>query len=272
MGTDILLDFMKHFDPEYSQRDPRVLEAILRVDRKLFLDDEVFPLIVVDTQKWFAAKDIYVKIVINGQFKIPDELRQALDSLFRTDKIYLAEVSGLAYSNHALPIGNGNKETSSEPSVVAKMADILDLREGLNVLEGGTGYGYHAVVTAYLIGETGRLVSVEINPRLAQAASKNLKAQFGDGIEQRIRIIEGDIMQSVETLTPNFDRIYLTAAVDSNGFDIGKLTNRLREGNGTILFPETRRNLVWKRYEGGVQVDERTYSSYEFVPLQKKDA
>lgn len=51
-----------------------------------------------------------------------------------------------AYGDHPLPIGYG--QTISQPYVVAKMSQRLEARQGMSVLEVGTGSGYQAAVLA----------------------------------------------------------------------------------------------------------------------------
>ena len=267
MGTYNLLEVMRIFNSKFSSLDSKVLGAIKRVDRKLFLDDTIIGLLDVDGVKWFEAEKEY-REAVDKKREIPDKLRRALDELFGSYKVYNAEVSGLAYSDQVLPIRDS--QTCSQPSVVAFMSDILQLEDGLSVLEGGTGCGYHAAVTYDLIANKGRLTSVEINPRLKQTAVKNLKAQFGDGIEQRISIIEGDVMETVRTEQQSFDRIYFTFAVDLENFDLGSLVSRLRDGSGIILLPERRNYLLRNRYKQGAKVEEEKHKGYNFVPMQNK--
>ena len=54
-----------------------------------------------------------------------------------------------AYDNNALPIGQG--QTISQPYIVAKMTEMLELRSTSKVLEVGTGSGYQTAVLAQLV-------------------------------------------------------------------------------------------------------------------------
>src|SRR5215469_2040488 len=53
-----------------------------------------------------------------------------------------------AYENVALPIGRG--QTISQPLIVARMLELLELRESDRVLDVGTGSGWHAALLAQL--------------------------------------------------------------------------------------------------------------------------
>src|SRR4051794_8116109 len=79
-----------------------------------------------------------------------------------------------AWENIALPIACG--QTISQPLVVARMCELLELRGPETVLDVGTGSGYHAAVLAQLAR---RVYSVEVHRPLAEAAAAALAA---DGV------------------------------------------------------------------------------------------
>ena len=56
-----------------------------------------------------------------------------------------------AYADRPLPIGAD--QTISAPHMVGIMCDLLELEAGDEVLEVGTGCGYHAAVTAEIVGD-----------------------------------------------------------------------------------------------------------------------
>jgi protein-L-isoaspartate(D-aspartate) O-methyltransferase len=64
----------------------------------------------------------------------------------------------------------------SQPSMVAQMLDILDLRAGLRVLEIGAGTGYCAALIAELVGPTGKVTTVDLDPEVTDEAHRNLDA------------------------------------------------------------------------------------------------
>ncbi len=58
----------------------------------------------------------------------------------------------------------------SKPSIVADMLDALDLHPGHSVLEIGTGSGWNAALLCRRVGTRGRVVSVEVDPVIAEGA------------------------------------------------------------------------------------------------------
>lgn len=62
----------------------------------------------------------------------------------------------------------------SKPSIVAGMLDALDVHPGHSVLEIGTGTGWNAALLSRRVGESGRVVSIEIDPVITDAAREAL--------------------------------------------------------------------------------------------------
>jgi protein-L-isoaspartate(D-aspartate) O-methyltransferase len=83
---------------------------------------------------------------------------------------FIAEALGFqAYDEKALPIGF--KQTISHPYTVARMTEVLNVKDGDKILEIGTGSGYQ---TAILIALGARVYSVEIIKSLTDKAKKLL--------------------------------------------------------------------------------------------------
>lgn len=61
------------------------------------------------------------------------------------------------------------------PSALTALIEALELKEGQTVLHAGTGTGYYTALIAHCVGETGRVVGLELDPQLATRARENLK-------------------------------------------------------------------------------------------------
>ncbi|HEY3248309.1 MAG TPA: methyltransferase domain-containing protein, partial [bacterium] len=72
---------------------------------------------------------------------------------------------------HGLPTSS-----SSQPGIMAVMLEQLALRPGLRVLEIGAGTGYNAAILHELVGPSGKVVTVDIQPDVAQEAQRHLRA------------------------------------------------------------------------------------------------
>jgi len=101
------------------------------------------------------------------------------------------EYKNLAYEDVVIPIKEG--VTISQPSVLAYMLEYLDLEKGLKVLEIGTGSGFSTALISYLIGESGKIISIEIDEYAYKYANEKIKELIEKKIiPNNIKIVLGD--------------------------------------------------------------------------------
>ena len=93
------------------------------------------------------------------------------------DRFVPAGLRRQAWENAPLPIGEG--QTISQPLVVARMCEVLELDGGETVLDVGTGSGYHAAVLARLARH---VYSIEVHESLSYQAAANLAAAGVDNV------------------------------------------------------------------------------------------
>jgi protein-L-isoaspartate(D-aspartate) O-methyltransferase len=135
--------------------------------------------------------------------RIDNRVIQAMDKIPR--ELFIPEQYRLnAYDDTPLPIGHG--QTISAPHMVAIMCDLLDLQNGMKVLEVGGGSGYHAAVMAELVRPDGYVFSIERIRDLVTQARENLRRA---GISN-VSMIEGDGSVGLPENAP-FDRISVAA-------------------------------------------------------------
>ena len=134
-------------------------------------------------------------------------------------------VQGNAYIDTPLPIGSG--QTISAPHMVAIMCDLLDIRDGMKVLEIGAGSGYHAAVMSVLAG-SGHVYSVERIESLALFARQNLKKASVENVT--VMVEDGTL--GLPGFAP-YDRISVAAASPEI---LETLTDQLKTG-GKLIIP-----------------------------------
>ncbi|MFC6716239.1 protein-L-isoaspartate(D-aspartate) O-methyltransferase [Natrialbaceae archaeon GCM10025810] len=183
-----------------------------------------------------------------------DEQRvlEALEAVPRHEFVP-ADRRGSAYADRPLPIGDG--QTISAPHMVAIMAEKLDLESGEDVLEIGTGCGYHAAVTAELVGDE-HVYSVEYGEELAEQAKGTFAEIGSDGISVRV----GDGRQGWPEHAP-YDAVYLTCAAADFPDPLveqvrpgGRLLGPIGTGFQTLVHAEKRDDRCLERSEhGGVR-------------------
>ncbi|WP_431873117.1 rRNA adenine N-6-methyltransferase family protein [Nocardiopsis eucommiae] len=69
---------------------------------------------------------------------------------------------------------NTPTSSSSAPQLMADMIEAAGVEPGMRVLEIGTGTGWNAAILASLVGPTGSVTSIEIDPTVAQRAERSL--------------------------------------------------------------------------------------------------
>ncbi|WP_222920295.1 protein-L-isoaspartate(D-aspartate) O-methyltransferase [Natrinema sp. SYSU A 869] len=135
-----------------------------------------------------------------------DRVLKALESVPRHEFVP-PDRRDSAYADRPLPIGDG--QTISAPHMVAVMAELLEANPGDNVLEIGTGCGYHAAVTAELVGDES-VYTVEYSEELAEQAHDQLTVLGYDDVSVRI----GDGREGWAEHAP-YDAAYVTCAASS---------------------------------------------------------
>lgn len=95
-----------------------------------------------------------------------------------------SELAGSAYSDCALPIGE--RQTISQPYMVALMTELLELKGEEKVLEIGTGSGYQTALLSKLAAEVFSIerveaLAVKAEKLLNELDCKNVKVSVSDG-------------------------------------------------------------------------------------------
>ncbi len=190
------------------------------------------------------------------------EIIKAMIEIDRKDFVLEADKES-AYVDVPLAIGYG--QTISQPTTVARMLLLADLKKGLNVLEVGSGSGWNATLLAYLV-KPGKVISVERIKELSALAKKNFKATKK---KLNLKFVHGSALDRKSKIwKEKYDRIISTAAASADLIKDLKEVVKLNE-NGLLVFPTEEGNLeVWQSKKGFL---ERIYfeSGYSFVPLIK---
>jgi len=129
-----------------------------------------------------------------------------------------------AWENIPLPIGAG--QTISQPLVVARMCELLELRGDETVLDVGTGSGYHAAVLARLAAH---VYSIEVHGSLSRQAADSLRAAGVDNVTLEV----GDGTRGLPAHAP-YEAINVAAA--AGGAIPPALTQQLAPG-GRLVAP-----------------------------------
>lgn len=164
------------------------------------------------------------------------------------------------YRDRPVPIPEG--QTTSQPSLIARMIEALAPGPDDRVLEVGTGYGYQTALLAKLCRE---VVSMDRWESLAEQARRNLAAA---GIENA-RVLVGDGWKGCPERAP-FDGIVVAAAAPEVP---SAYAAQLAEG-GRLVIPVKRRGsdevTLYEKRDGRLE-DVRLVAPARFVPLVKEE-
>ncbi len=162
-----------------------------------------------------------------------------------------------SYKNMAYPIDSG--QTISQPYTVAFQTELINCKEGDEVLEIGTGSGYQAAILSYLGFD---VFTIERNITLFKKSSlifKNLSIKIKKNLL-------GDGYLGIADSAP-FDAIIVTAAAK----EIPKnLMNQLKVG-GRMVIPIGEDEQIMYRF---TRIEKRTFKKeefgqFKFVPMVK---
>lgn len=168
-----------------------------------------------------------------------------------------ADVRPWATADRPLPIGHG--ATNSQPWTVAYMLRLLDVVPGQRVLDVGSGSGWTTGLLAWLVGDAGTVVGVELVPELVAMGRAHLRDRFGWArIEQAASGVLG-----WPDAAP-YDRILVSA---DGGRVPAELEDQLAPG-GRMVLPVRRQMLVVERAASGKVRRAPTGDLFSFVPLR----
>lgn len=185
-----------------------------------------------------------------------DRVAAALAAVDRADFLP-AEVRDLAAVDRPLPIGHG--ATNSQPWTVAYMLRLLDAAPGHRVLDVGSGSGWTTALLAWLVGETGEVVGVDVVPELVALGRTHLGGRFRWArIEQAAPGVLG-----WPDAAP-YDRILVSA----DGARVPpELEAQLAPG-GRMVLPAAQQMVVVDRTPAGELRRRPTGDLFSFVPLR----
>lgn len=90
--------------------------------------------------------------------------KEGLAAVYQTEKALVTATDrrGVAISS------------SSATAIMAPMLEALELLPGMSVLEIGAGTGYNAALLSCLVGGSGRVLTIEVDPDIARSAQRSL--------------------------------------------------------------------------------------------------
>ncbi|HEY4116612.1 MAG TPA: methyltransferase domain-containing protein, partial [Byssovorax sp.] len=148
-------------------------------------------------------------------------VRDALDVIPRERFVPLTEIAA-SVRDEAIPLDGSGLATVSAMHAYALTYALADVGVGARVLDLGAGTGYGAALLARLVGPSGRVHAVEIDPKLARRAAVLLAPSV------HVEVVVGDALAPVAD-AGGFDRVVF-------GFAIAALPTWLEAlGEGAVV-------------------------------------
>lgn len=184
-------------------------------------------------QEGFSERIIDAFQKVNRQDFIPKEFRE------------------FAYKNEPISIGFG--QTISQPYTIAFMLNLLSLKDGLKILEIGSGSGYVLALLDEIVKDS-KLYGIERIKELAERSKKIFKDK------KNIEIIHGDGSKGLKKYAL-YDRIIISAAAENIPQN---LMAQLRFGGIMVLPVNSSIISIEKKYRNNKITE---YPGFSFVPL-----
>ena len=184
-----------------------------------------------------------------------DEVSAAFEA---TPRARFLPAGAVARAGEDAPIQIGHGQTSSQPRTVAAMLRLLQARPGHRVLDVGSGSGWTTALLAHLVGPTGTVHGVEIEPELVRFGRANLAAvdRPWAGIEPARPGVLG------RPDSAPYDRVLVSAMATELP---AALVDQLADGGRLVVPVAGTMRLVVR---SGADVVTSEHGSYRFVPLR----
>ncbi len=178
------------------------------------------------------------------------------------------ELKELAEIDEAMPIGYG--QTISQPAVVAFMLEKLKPEPGDKILDIGSGSGWTSALLAHIVGNKGKIISIEIIPELKEFGEKNT-AKYGFVKKGIVKFICADGSKGYKKDAP-FDKILASATakkIPEEWKKQLKVKGRIVAPVKYSIFVLTKKSPSFAKNMKGrkKEFEEKEYPGFVFVPL-----
>lgn len=212
----------------------------------------------------FAARQVMVDQLVGDDAITMSQLEAAMRSvprhLFGLAAASANDVVRYRQDEHGVCLSSVSAPWIQAAMIEAAMIEAAQVEVEIRVLEIGSG-GYNAAVLRELVGPSGRVVSVDIDPEALARARAGLEAAGIDGVE----LVLADAEHGVPAFAP-YDRIIVTVAA----WEVPTAwVEQLAEG-GRIVLPLVMRGqqriIAFER--DGADLVSRAMIYGGFVPMQ----
>src|SRR3989338_2387971 len=200
-----------------------------------------------------------IHALIRGKYLETPRIIEAFKSIDRKDFIP-QDLLDSAYVDEPLPIGFG--QTISQPLTVAFMLEHLSPERGEKILDVGAGSGWQSALLAEVVGDKGKVISIERIPELVEMAKENI-AKYNFIGKNIVEVIEGDGSEGCEKFA-TYDKIIAAASAR----ELPPVWKEQLKVGGKIVAPVEHSVIVVNKVSDN-KFDTKEYFGFSFVPLVK---
>ena len=191
-----------------------------------------------------------------------DEVIDAMNAIDRAD--FLSPIfREQAEVEMPLPIGHG--QTVTPPRTTAIMLELLDTNKGHCVLDAGTGSGWTAALLGHIVGDGGKVITIERIGELHDMANINIE-KYGYITNKRVESILGNAAEGYEAGAP-FDRILVSAMASS----VPEVFQRQLKVGGKMVIP-IHNSICYIEKRGEDDFYKEEFDGFTFVPFVRRSA
>ena len=166
------------------------------------------------------------------------------------------ELRAYTYEDRPLPIGEG--QTISQPSTVAFMLELLQPKEGEEILDIGSGSGWTTALLCSIVGKSGKVIGLERIDELVRFGKDNFGKLFGN--RDNCSIEKAGEFLGIPG--KQFDAILVSAAADHLPVE---LIEQLKVG-GRLVVPVNNSIYLIEKLDNN-KIKKQEFFGFSFVPL-----
>ena len=129
-----------------------------------------------------------------------DYIEEYINNTHKKEEPFFEELRKYAEENHIYIV---------KPQVEKLIAVLMSIIKPKNILEVGTAIGYSSILMLKYAGDTSSVTTIERDESVLEEARENIKKR---GLEERINTIFGDATEVLESLSGEYDFVFIDAA------------------------------------------------------------